>query len=55
MPVTIIFGKNVTAAAPGSAQSLYLIGAPRARRRELDHAEVFSGVVGKSRCRKLAH
>ena len=29
--------------------------APRARRRELDHAEVFTGVVGKSRCRILAH
>jgi len=51
-PVSIIFGKNVTPAAPGSAQGLYLVVSDidRARndlvRRGADVSEVFHGASG---------
>jgi catechol 2,3-dioxygenase-like lactoylglutathione lyase family enzyme len=52
-PASVIFGKNVTAAAPGSAQGLYLIVSDiEAARKELigrgvDVSEVFHGNSGE--------
>ena len=51
-PASVIFGKNVTAAAPGSAQGLYLVVSDvEAARKELisrgiEVSEVFHGAAG---------
>ena len=50
-PCSVIFGKNVTAAAPGSAQGLYLIvsdieaASPRAGGRGVEFCNVFHGAM----------
>lgn len=51
-PASVIFGRNVTAAAPGSAQGLYLVvsdvdaAREELRRRGVDVSEVFHGESG---------